>query len=67
VRIAYARFYRPLPRRVKSDRLLVTALPVIKNGMVQAPFGRGLCTALRPEVKLRDDATIRISGASPRS
>jgi galactonate dehydratase len=42
-------------------------LPVIKNGMVQAPFGRGLCTALRPEVKLRDDATIRISGASPRS
>jgi L-alanine-DL-glutamate epimerase-like enolase superfamily enzyme len=45
-------------------RDLVTALPVIQNGMVQAPAGSGLCTALRPEVKLRDDATVRLSGAS---
>jgi len=43
---------------------LVTELPVIRNGMVQAPTGVGLCTSLRPEVKLRDDATIRISGNS---
>jgi galactonate dehydratase len=48
-------------------RDLVTELPVIRNGMVQAPTGPGLCTALRPEVKLRDDATIRLSGASPRT
>jgi galactonate dehydratase len=48
-------------------RDLVTALPVINNGMVQAPTGPGLCTALRPEVKLREDATIRLSGASPRT
>jgi len=41
---------------------LVTDLPVIRNGMVQAPTGVGLCTSLRPEVKLRDDATIRLSG-----
>ena len=26
--------------------------------MVQAPEGAGLCTALRPEVKVREDATI---------
>jgi L-alanine-DL-glutamate epimerase-like enolase superfamily enzyme len=47
-------------------RDLVTALPVIQNGMVQAPTGAGLCTALRPEVKRRDDATVRVSGASLR-
>jgi galactonate dehydratase len=43
---------------------LVTGLPVIRNGMVQAPTGVGLCTSLRPEVKQRDDATIRTSGVS---
>jgi galactonate dehydratase len=47
-------------------RDLVTELPVIRNGMVQAPTGTGLCTELRPEVKLRDDATVRISGGAPR-
>jgi galactonate dehydratase len=41
---------------------LVTDLPVIRNGMVQMPTGTGLCTALRSDVKQRDDATIRISG-----
>ncbi len=45
-------------------RDLVTAVPVIRNGMVQAPTGAGLCTSLRPEVKLRDDATVRVSGVS---
>lgn len=43
-------------------RDLVTELPVVRNGMVQAPTGHGLCTSLRPEVKQRDDATIRVSG-----
>ena len=45
-------------------RDLVTELPVIRNGMVRAPEGVGLCTALRPEVKARPDATIRVSEAS---
>jgi hypothetical protein len=53
--------------RAGTDFRLVTALPIIRNSMVQAPTGPGLCTALRPEVKLRDDATIRLSGASPRT
>jgi L-alanine-DL-glutamate epimerase-like enolase superfamily enzyme len=43
-------------------RDLVTALPTIRNGMVQAPEGVGLCTALRPEVKTRPDAVIRVAG-----
>jgi galactonate dehydratase len=38
---------------------LVTDLPVIRNGMVQAPSGVGLCTSLSPQVKTRDDATVR--------
>ena len=38
---------------------LVTALPVIENGMVSAPTGPGLGTALRPEVFERADAHIR--------
>jgi L-alanine-DL-glutamate epimerase-like enolase superfamily enzyme len=38
---------------------LVTALPVIENGMVAAPEGPGLGTALRPEVFERADAHIR--------
>jgi galactonate dehydratase len=45
---------------------LVTDLPAIANGMVQAPTGVGLCTSVRPEVKRRDDVTIRTSGVSSR-
>jgi galactonate dehydratase len=48
-------------------RELVTDLPVIRNGMVQAPTGVGLGTSLRPEVKQREDATIRTSGVPPRT
>jgi galactonate dehydratase len=44
-------------------RDLVTELPVIRNGMVQAPTGAGLCTALLPELASREDATVRTSGA----
>ena len=43
-------------------RELVTELPVLKAGMVQAPEAPGLGTALRPEVKRRADAVIRESG-----
>ena len=43
-------------------RDLVTDLPEIRAGMVQAPTGAGLCTALHPEVKRREDAVIRESG-----
>jgi L-alanine-DL-glutamate epimerase-like enolase superfamily enzyme len=38
---------------------LVTALPVIENGMVAAPTGPGLGTAIRPEVFERTDAHVR--------
>ena len=38
---------------------LVTALPVIEDGMVAPPVGPGLGTALRPEVFERADARIR--------
>lgn len=38
---------------------LVTELPVIENGMVSAPAGPGLGTALRPEVFERADARLR--------
>jgi L-alanine-DL-glutamate epimerase-like enolase superfamily enzyme len=38
---------------------LVTALPLIENGMVAAPDGPGLGTSLRPEVFERADAHIR--------
>jgi len=40
-------------------RELVTELPVIKAGLVQAPTAPGLGTALRPEVKKRADAVVR--------
>jgi galactonate dehydratase len=40
-------------------RELVTTLPVIAGGMVQAPTAAGLGTALRPEVKRRPDAVVR--------
>ncbi len=42
-------------------RDLVTELPVIERGMVQAPVLPGLGTALRPEIRLRADATVRES------
>jgi galactonate dehydratase len=42
-------------------RDLVTELPVIRNGMVQAPEGVGLCTELSPDVKRREDAIVRES------
>jgi L-alanine-DL-glutamate epimerase-like enolase superfamily enzyme len=45
-------------------RELVTELPIIRNGVVQAPTGPGLGTSLQPEVKRRDDAVIRESGVS---
>jgi galactonate dehydratase len=44
-------------------RDLVTELPVIRSGMIQAPMGVGLCTALQPAVRTRPDATIRTSGS----
>lgn len=45
-------------------RDLVTDLPVIDAGIVQAPVAPGLGTALHPAVRRRDDATIRVSGAA---
>lgn len=42
-------------------RDLVTTLPVITAGVVQAPTAPGLGTALRPEVKRRPDAVVRES------
>ena len=43
-------------------RDLVTELPEIREGMVQAPKGNGLGTKLHPRVRERDDATVRVSG-----
>jgi galactonate dehydratase len=40
---------------------LVTALPVVEDGMVSAPAGPGLGTELRPEVFERADVHIRSS------
>jgi galactonate dehydratase len=40
---------------------LVTELPDIKNGVASCPTRPGIGTCLRPEVKLRPDATVRIS------
>lgn len=40
-------------------RDLVTDLPVITSGLVQAPTAPGLGTALKPEVKARPDAIVR--------
>jgi galactonate dehydratase len=42
-------------------RDLVTALPIVNNGIVQAPLSPGLGLALNPEVKRRDDAVVRES------
>ncbi len=43
-------------------RDLVTDLPVIVRGMVQAPVAPGLGTALLPEVRRREDTTVREFG-----
>jgi len=43
-------------------RDLVTDLPVILNGMIQAPSAPGLGTALLPEVRHRQDAVVREFG-----
>ena len=45
-------------------RDLVTELPVITNGLAQAPTEPGLGTALIPAVKRRPDAVIRVSGTA---
>jgi L-alanine-DL-glutamate epimerase-like enolase superfamily enzyme len=45
-------------------RDLVTDLPVLVNGMAQAPSAPGLGTALLPGVRRREDATVRITGTS---
>ncbi len=47
-------------------RDLVTELPVIHTGIVQAPAGPGLGTALNPRLRTREDATIRSSGTPRR-
>lgn len=44
-------------------RDLVTELPTIRDGLVLAPDAPGLGTALRPEVKRRDDAIVRSFGS----
>jgi galactonate dehydratase len=43
-------------------RELVTELPVIVNGMVQAPTGPGLGTTLDPSLRRRADAVVREAG-----
>jgi len=68
---------RPAPRHACTDghfsrvvratlaswyRDLVTELPVLLNGMIQAPAGAGLGTALRAEVRGRENAVVRESG-----
>jgi L-alanine-DL-glutamate epimerase-like enolase superfamily enzyme len=40
---------------------LVTQLPPVKRGYIEAPQGPGLGTDLRPEVLKRKDARIRVS------
>ena len=45
-------------------RDLVTELPVIMNGLAQAPTAPGLGTALSPAVRQRPDAVIRVSGTA---
>jgi L-alanine-DL-glutamate epimerase-like enolase superfamily enzyme len=43
-------------------RDLVTDLPVLRNGMVQAPTAPGLGTRLQPGIRTRGDAVVRESG-----
>jgi len=40
----------------------VTELPVVKNGLAMAPRNAGLGTRLHPDVKRRNDASVRTSG-----
>ncbi len=40
---------------------IVTQLPRLANGHISAPAGPGLGTALRPDIKKRKDATVRVS------
>ncbi len=42
-------------------RDLVTALPRIENGFAYPMEGSGLGTALQPELRRRDDVTVRRS------
>ncbi|MCC8189092.1 MAG: mandelate racemase/muconate lactonizing enzyme family protein [Planctomycetes bacterium] len=42
-------------------RDLVTVLPTLENGRIRPPAAPGLGTALRPEVKTRSDAVVRVS------
>ena len=44
-------------------RDLVTELPVLRNGMVQAPTAPGLGTKLQEAVRTRPDAVLRESAA----
>jgi galactonate dehydratase len=48
-------------------RDLVTALPVLRGGMVQAPIAPGLGTALLPDVRRREDAVVREAGRPRRT
>lgn len=43
-------------------RDLVTELPVVRQGIVQAPTHPGLGTALRADVSAQADAVVRVSG-----
>jgi L-alanine-DL-glutamate epimerase-like enolase superfamily enzyme len=43
-------------------RDLVTDLPVLANGMAQAPTAPGLGTALLPDLRRRADAIVRETG-----
>jgi L-alanine-DL-glutamate epimerase-like enolase superfamily enzyme len=43
-------------------RDLVTDLPVLRHGMVQAPTAPGLGTRLQPGIRTRQDAVVRESG-----
>jgi L-alanine-DL-glutamate epimerase-like enolase superfamily enzyme len=40
---------------------LVTQLPPVKGGYIEAPPGPGLGTELRPEVLKRKDARVRVT------
>jgi galactonate dehydratase len=42
-------------------RDLMTELPIVNNGMVQAPCAPGLGLALNPDIRRRDDAVVRES------
>jgi L-alanine-DL-glutamate epimerase-like enolase superfamily enzyme len=55
--------YQEVVRATLSSwyRDLVTVLPVIERGMVQAPVLPGLGMALRAEIRLRADAVVRES------